>query len=107
LFDSYRESLLGWVVADPSRGKITALLLIFALCFVPALAAAAWMWSFGTRVVRGDRHPPEGTKLIHDTPVVRGAAARRHGRVYQALAGLFLLASLSMLWVLWQLWWFG
>jgi hypothetical protein len=77
---------------------------LIVLCLLPLPIGAAWMWSFGARVVRGNRHPPEGTKLIRDTPVVRGAVARRHGRGYQALAGLFLFAFLSTLWALWQLW---
>jgi hypothetical protein len=65
---------------------------------------AAWVWSLGVRVLRGNRHPPEGVKVIRDTPVSRGAAARLYGRLYQGLAALFVLAGLSILGLLWMVW---
>ncbi|MCI0666889.1 MAG: hypothetical protein L0Y43_02405 [Methylococcaceae bacterium] len=106
-FEHYREALLAWFSADPSRARWNVIFLTLVLALSPLLIAAAWAWTFATRVVRGNRYPPEGAKLIRDTPVVRGAAARLRGRVHQALAGAFLFASLGILWILWQVWRFA
>ena len=65
---------------------------------------AAWVWNFGVRVLRGNRHPPEGVKVIRDTLVSRGAAARLYGRLYQALAALLVIAGLSVLALFWMVW---
>ena len=78
--------------------------LVLVVGLAPLLAGASWLWALGVRVIRGNRYPPEDTRVIHDTPVVRGAAARARGRVYQALAALFFLAAASGFWALWKLW---
>jgi len=78
--------------------------MVFLVLVVGLLAGASWLWTFGARVIRGNRHPPEDTRIIHDTPVVRGDAARVRRRVYQALTALLFLAAVSGFWVLWKLW---
>src|SRR5689334_1869477 len=87
LFESYRQSLF-------TRVGVVCLLLI-ALC-TPMFLFAAWMWRYSVRIVRTNRHPPEGARLLRDTPVVRGATARRYGLLYKGLAVLFALAALFM-----------
>lgn len=78
--------------------------LVLVVGLAPLLAGASWLWAFGARVIRGNRHPTEDTRVIHDTPVVLGTAARVRGRVYQAIAALFYLVAVSGFWVLWKLW---
>jgi hypothetical protein len=104
LFERHRQSLLSWLVgASPQvqAGVIGAALV--ALC-VPLLLTAAWMWRYAVRVRRTNRHPPEGVKLVRDTPVCHGAAARRYGLLYQSLAALFVLAALAIAGLAWMLW---
>jgi len=106
LFEQHRDSLAAWLLKDhsPFNAKLTAVFLVLVVGLAPLLAVASWTLAFGARVIRGNRHPPVDTKVIRDTPVVRGAAARVRGRVYQVLAALVLLAAVSSFWVLWKLW---
>ena len=77
-------------------------LAILVLC-APLVLIAAWIWMFGMRVLRQNRHPPEGAKLIRDTPVTRDAA-RRYGRLYQSLAALLAVAAVLVVGFAWTLW---
>jgi hypothetical protein len=104
LLDRYRQSLLSWFLANEPHVQVSILIVALLLLFVPLLLIAAWIWSFGGRVLRGSRHPPEGVKVIRDTPVVHGAVARLYGRLYQAFAALSVLAAISVLWFSWMLW---
>jgi len=106
LFEQHRDFFAAWLLEDhsSSSAKVTMVFLFLLVGLAPLLVGASWLWAFGARVIRGNRHPPEDTRVIHDTPVVRGAAARVHGRVYQVLAALFFLAAVSGFWVLWKLW---
>jgi hypothetical protein len=104
LLDRHRHSLLSWFMANERHVQVGVIVVALALLLVPLLLMAAWVWRYGVRVHRESRHPPEGVKLIRDTPVVRGAAARLYGRLCQALAALFVLAALSVVWVSWMLW---
>jgi hypothetical protein len=104
LLERYRPSLLSWFLANEPHVQVGILIVALLVLFVPLLLIAAWIWNFGGRVLRGGRHPPEGVKVIRDTPVIHGAAARRYGRLYQALAALCALAALSVLWFSWMLW---
>jgi hypothetical protein len=104
LLDSYRQSLLSWFRAIESQVQLIIIVAALLVLLVPLLVMAAWVWSYGDRVLRDNRHPPEGVKVIRDTPVSHGAAARLYGRLYQGVAALFVLAALSVLWVSWMLW---
>ncbi len=104
LLDRYRESLLSWFVANESHVQVSILIGALLLLFMPLLLIAAWIWSFGGRVLRGSRHPPEGVKVVRNTPVTHGAAARLYGRLYQALAALIVLAALCVMGFSWMLW---
>jgi hypothetical protein len=104
LLDRFRESLLAWFLANESHVQVSVLIGALVLLFMPLLLTAAWLWNFGGRVLRGSRHPPEGVKVIRNTPVVHGAAARLYGRLYQALAALTVLAFLCVLGFSWMLW---
>ena len=103
LLDSHRQSLLSWFQGSSSRAQVSIIVAALVLLLAPLFLMAAWVWNFGVRVLRGNRHPPEGVKVIRDTPVSRGAAARLYGRLYQALAALFVLAAFSVLWLSWML----
>ena|SRR5688572_17733196 len=104
LFERYRQSLLSWFLANESHVQVGIIVVALVLLLVPLLLMAAWVWNYGARVRRESRHPPEGVKVIRDTPVIHGAAARLHGRLCQALAALFVFAALSVIWISWRLW---
>lgn len=104
VLEHYWQSLVTWLVGSPSRAKLGILVGVIVLGFVPLLLAAIWAWRLGARVIREGRHPPEGFKVIRDTPVVQGAAARNRGRALQALGALFVVSGGIMLWVFTKLW---
>jgi hypothetical protein len=104
LLDSYRQSLLSWFVAREPGVQVTLIAIALLLLLMPLLLMAGWVWRYGIRVLRDSRHPPLGVRVIRDTPVIRGAGARRYGRLCQALAAALVLAALSFLWFSWMLW---
>ena len=104
LLDSYRQSLLSWFLAHEPNVQGTIIVTTLLVLLMPLLLMAGWVWRYGIRVLRGNRHPPQGVKVIRDTPVIHGADARLYGRLYQALAAVFVLAALSVLWFFWMLW---
>ena len=73
------------------------------LTTVPLLGLAAYMWQVGRRVIRVDRYPPPGLRLIRAAPVVTGPAARRRGRLFQGFAIVLGLAGLLLAFFLWRL----
>jgi hypothetical protein len=103
LIDHYREPLLAWALADSFRARAGVLVLV-ALASAPLPVVAVYAVRIGSRVIRENRHPPAGTRVIRDTPVVFGAAARRRGRAYQVLATILFLSFGGALWILWRLW---
>ena len=104
VLDSYRQSLLSWFLAHEPNVQVTIVIVALLLLLMPLLLMAAWVWRYGGRVLRGSRHPPQGVKVIRDTPVRHGARARLYGRLYQALAAVLVLAASSVLWFSWMLW---
>jgi hypothetical protein len=53
---------------------------------LPVAALAVWLWLEGGRVHRAGRFPPPGAKVIRDTPILHGDAARRRAMVYRIFA---------------------
>lgn len=54
-----------------------------------AAAFGIYAWTLGAKVARAQRFPPPGQPTVRDTRVLEGAAARRRGRIIQAI-GLVL-----------------
>lgn len=105
-FGRYREAMLGWVVADPANTGRRVSLVFFVsagLFAAPLLVFAAYLWAFGTKVVRTGSFPPPGHRVIRDTPPLAGAEAVQRGRGFRSLA-LFFGGGALVLWVLlWRL----
>jgi hypothetical protein len=104
VLDSFHQSLLSWFLAHEPDVRVTIIAIALLVLLMPLLLMAGWVWRYGGRVLRASRHPPQGVKVIRDTPVIHGARARLYGRLYQALAAVLVLAALSVLWVSWMLW---
>ena len=77
-FELYREPLLGWLRAQPSRVSV-AFLLVAVTLSIPLSALAVYLWSLGARVERAELFPPAGLRMIGDTTVIAGSAAVRRG----------------------------
>jgi hypothetical protein len=103
--ESQLPALERWITADRAlfvermRTVAAAMSVAFA---APTLLTAAYCWRLASRIVRGDRFPPAGTRIIHDVRVLRGAPARRRARALRALAIVFALATLGFVSMLWR-----
>lgn len=105
-FDRYREALADWVRADSSRlgQRLELIFAAFAvLLAAPLVAMAAYLSSLGGRTVRAGEYPPPGSRVIRDTPIVRGREALSWGRALQSLAALLSAASVVIGLLLWRL----
>lgn len=101
VFEFYKAPLFEWFQSDPEqlRDRLALLLVLLGAFLVPLLAFAAYLWSFGRKVIHAQQFPLPGHRVIRDTIVKRGAAAVRHGQICQVLAlGLSLAVVLG--WVL-------
>ena len=68
----------------------------WAAC-IPVALLAIWMWLHGGRIVRAERYPAPGSKVIRDTPVLHGDAARLRGTGLRVLAVFLGLLSAGTL----------
>ena len=71
--------------------------IVFAVVFLamlPLVGMAAYMFNQANRIIRAQRIPPPGQKVIKDTPVITGRKAVRQGRLLKVLTvfmGLFFM----------------
>jgi hypothetical protein len=95
-----------WLREDPAAMVMRARMLLLAVAIVmagPPIAAGAYLWSFGTRVVRSNRFPPPGARLVQDMLVLNGDVARSRGRIAQGAGLVLVLAGSTMAVLLWRL----
>lgn len=89
------EAWLGRTVeGDPAQARESLSSVLVWGTWIVALAIAAFgvqLWLVGGRVRRGQRFPLPGAKLLRDTPVRTGRAARMRGMLLRAI-GVLLLA---------------
>lgn len=104
VFELYGQSLWRWLLQAPRQDQLWFGALALVLLCLPLVLFAVWLWRYGVRVLRSDRHPPEGVLVVRDTPVARGTVARRYARLYQGLAALLAAAALIVAWIGWKLW---
>lgn len=105
-FERYRTPLREWIGSgsrDAAHRIQPALVLLAVLLSVPVVAFAAYLWTFGTKVLRARQFPPPGYWVIRDTPAVDGQAAMRRGHVFRILAVCLGAASLALWLLLWRL----
>ena len=88
-FDHFGAPFREWLTSEPAetarRAKLALAVSIFVLS-VPVIAFAIYFWLFGARVLRAQQFPPPGSRVIRDTPVVRGQAAVTRGHAIQVVA---------------------
>jgi hypothetical protein len=100
LADAYSHALAEWMARRPEL----ACAVLAGAIVGPILGFAVYLWRLGNRVVRAERFPPPGMALVRDAFVLREHAARRRGRIAQAMAIGLALASVALAGFLWQLW---
>jgi len=64
---------------------------------LPVAVLAGWMWRYGARVGRAGRFPAPGAKVVRDTPVLLGDAARLRATALKVLASFLGLLSAGTL----------
>ena len=92
-----RRVLADWLVADPDAVDTRLRVVLFgalAVAMAPCLAFAGYLWWLGGAVVRGEEFPPKNWRVVRDTPVLRGDAAVRRGRLVQVF-GLGLAGAIG------------
>jgi hypothetical protein len=82
-----------WAAIDPGTVDPEAVKRVLTIAPVllglPLLIFGLWLARFSLRVRREERFPPEGVKVIRDTQLVTGDAARLRARIGLVLALLF------------------
>jgi hypothetical protein len=95
-----QDWLAGLHIADPveTRHALEDAMLwgSWAAC-IPVALLAIWMWLHGGRIARAGRYPAPGSKVIRDTPVLHGDAARLRGVGMRVLAVFLGLLSAGTL----------
>ena len=105
-----RESVHAWVLADPAETAFRAKLLVCSAAFMvttPLACLAVYIWLLGARVMHAQHFPPPGLRVLHDTPVLSGAAAVMRGQLMQVLAVCLGLCAVVLCLFLWWLTWTG
>jgi hypothetical protein len=104
--EQYREPLSAWVRADAGRSaqRIDLIFAVFAvLLAAPLVAMAAYFSSLGRSTVQSGEYPPPGSRMIRDTPIVRGGEAFSRGRTLQGVAVFLSAAAVIIGLLLWRL----
>jgi hypothetical protein len=86
---------------DLSAAIEKALRLTTAIAWIAGLSFVGmglWLWRLGRRINRAGRFPPPGTKVINDTPVRTGAAARRVADLAQFAAFSCIVVGTVGMW---------
>lgn len=98
LAESCGPALKAWIERDPeqmgSRLRLAFAGLALAVA-LPVLGLAGYFWRLGVAIVRAERFPAPGTRVMRDTVVLRGAPARRRGRLMQLVAVLLAAALVA------------
>jgi hypothetical protein len=80
--------------ADPETAK-RAVMPALVIVFLSIVPMGYSLIRFGCSIIASERFPPPGTRVIVDTPVMRGRRAKFRGHVPVALALLLITCSLS------------
>jgi hypothetical protein len=93
---SLRPDFEAWVRQDLTVRVRMVMIALTLLTAGPALGMAGYLWHLGHRIIRAERYPPPGLRVVRDTLVVSGQAAGRRGRLMQGFGAVIGLASLLL-----------
>ncbi len=86
LLGSFLETL------KPEQAIKTVVVVLFAM-FVPLILMAFYMMNLSRRILKSERFPPPGIKVIRDTVVLEGQRARSRGYLIMILSLILILLS--------------
>ncbi|MEM7581944.1 MAG: hypothetical protein AAF560_01070 [Acidobacteriota bacterium] len=66
---------------------------VLAVCFLAAAGLCLVLVRSSWKIIRSERFPAPGTRVLSDTPIRRGRAARRYGQAGLIVATLVLLLT--------------
>ncbi len=72
-----------------------------ALLSIGVATLGFYLWQVGSQTVAAQRFPPPHTKVIRDTPVKFGEAAKRRGQLLQQFGAVLVIASCALIVVTW------
>lgn len=96
--DTWLEGLREMDPAEAAPRLAATLLWSVGILSALLVGLAAYLWRQGGQIRAAGRFPLPGQKVVRDTPVVEGAAARHRGLILQGLGGALLVAAV-VLWL--------
>jgi hypothetical protein len=105
-FELCRRSILNWLLSEPEKLSYRAGLLCFftsVMGSAPLFGVSAYLWSLGGRMIRIQRFPLPGHRVVRETPILEGRAALARGRVFKIMAVLFGVAGGMLCYAFWRL----
>jgi hypothetical protein len=103
LAGALRPEFERWLAEDPRPRLEWVMAALSLMASGPLLGLAWYLWRLGHRIRRAGAFPPPGFKVVRDTPVETGQAARRRAVVIQTLAVVLAAGALLMAAALWRL----
>ncbi len=89
----FRSDFEAWVTQNMHARVRLVTSVLMVLTTGPVLGIAGYLGHLGRRVVRAERYPAPGVRIIRHTRIIVGAAAVRRGRLIQTLAGVIGVAG--------------
>ena len=99
------DSVEEWVAQPGETIKRAKLILSVLIAFgaILLLVISIFTFGFASAILRSDRYPPPKIKVVKDIRIRRGVAARKIGRLMQALGIASLLLLMALILVGWRL----
>ena len=76
------------------RDSLWLVEILLALMFVGMVPPGIYLWRLAWRILKEERFPPSGMKLVRDTTVLHGKSARFRGHLLQAFGSVLILLGL-------------
>jgi len=106
VFRIFTSSIILWIAEDHSKTLLRAKL-FFSLSIlftsIPLIGFAAYFWKLGRLITFYERFPPPNTRVIMDTRIIRGDAARKRGKVVQLFSVLLIVIAIELLLSFWKI----
>ena len=102
-FQSWLEGTRQLAPAQAKDALSAAFIWISASACLVTLLMGLYLWRLGARIRARGRFPLPGARVIRDTAVLEGAAARRRGAVLQAMGAAFAVCALGLFAASWFL----
>jgi hypothetical protein len=102
LFQDWLADVAQRAPADARRSLRWAFTAVSGAACVALLALGRYAWRSGARVRSAARFPPPGAHVLRDTPVLRGTAALRRGRLMQGVGVVLACGALGLLALSWR-----